>query len=708
MPKQLLTCLLLFLSLAAFGQDTLSTSKDSISPEIIKTLQGRFSDHININNLETLTISSYHINDSLLNAPASVSVLNWRDLQRNNTSDISPILNTLPGVFMQSGGINTNRISIRGIGARTPYGTNKIRAFYGSIPLTSGDSETTIEDIDLSILDNVEIIKGPLSSVYGAGLGGAILLTPQSKNTPGTFGLVNTTVGSFGLLKNTFRASHAGKTGSLNLSYHNLQTDGWRENNAYNREGVTLSGDMFRTEKGSLTYFGNHTYMKAFIPSSVTLDSYNNNPRAAAPTWAASKGFERYTSYMGGLAYDRKLTENIGNATSIFISGKKNYEPRPFDILTQNNTAWGARTQFKGSFKKLDVIAGLEYFNDGFTGGTFENLYEDNNGNGTLQGDRLTGSRQKRNFINAFIQARLALSKEWEVQAGVNYNKTNFELDNTYPAESVSSEEYSYDGIWAPQVSVLFKPADLNTLYASASRGFSMPAIEETLTPQGTINPNIEPESGYNFEVGYKAYWLHKQLYTEVSAYRMQVNNLLVAQRVGNDQYVGVNAGETLHQGIEFLAKAKTDIGINWSVEPYVAASIGQYEFKEFVNNDVDYSGRELTGVPKNKINAGIEIGMPLEFYVSADYYYVDRIPLNDANSAYADSYSLLNIKAGWDYWYNNFRVTLSAGINNLTDTHYAGMVLVNATGFNGAQPRYYYPGLPVNYYGTVGLSYVF
>jgi iron complex outermembrane recepter protein len=188
----------------------------------------------------------------------------------------------------------------------------------------------------------------------------------------------------------------------------------------------------------------------------------------------------------------------------------------------------------------------------------------------------------------------------------------------------------------------------------------------------------------------------------------------LVAQRVGNDQYVGVNAGKTLNRGIEFLVKARTDIAHNWSVEPFIAASIGQYEFKEFVNNDVDYSGKELTGVPKNKINAGFTFTMPHGLYLTADYYYVDRIPLNDANSVYSDSYNLVNAKAGWSKAFSigkNHDVltfNLSAGINNIANTHYAGMVLVNATGFNGAQPRYYYPGLPVNYYGTVGVSYGF
>ena len=95
--------------------------------------------------------------------------------------------------------------------------------------------------------------------------------------------------------------------------------------------------------------------------------------------------------------------------------------------------------------------------------------------------------------------------------------------------------------------------------------------------------------------------------------------------------------------------------------------------------------------------------------YLSSDFYYVDKIPLNDANSDYTDSYMLLNAKAGYRFaLFKGLTSHISAGINNASNTHYASMALVNATGFNGAEPRYYYPGLPVNYYGNVSLSYSF
>lgn len=665
-----------------------------------------------VESLREVTISNFHISDSLLNAPASIGILSQKELQGNNKTDISIAINRIPGVYMQSANLTTNRISIRGIGARTPYGTNKIRAFYGNIPLTSGNSETTIEDIDIENISQAEIIKGPLSSIYGAGLGGAILLTPKINSHKNSAGII-TTHGSFGLSKNTISYGLNTNTSSLNVSYHNLKTDGWRKNSSYNREGITFAGELFRKEKSKFSYFFNHTYLKAFIPSSINKQMFDENPQAGAPTWVDAKGFKRYKSVLGGLSYEFEISKNLNNATSVFVNYKDNNEPRPFDILRQTNFAYGARTAFTGNFSlgniKSNFNFGLEYFRDDYTGRTLENLYQDNNGLGSLEGNKLTQSLQKRIFYNAFAQLRFAFSEQWELQTGLNINKTRFELGTTFPAEDAFKESYSYEAIWSPQVSSLFKPGQHKTLYASASRGFSLPSVEETLTADGTINSNIRPENGYNFEIGGKFYFLDKKLYTEFSAYSMRINDLLVAQRVGDDQYVGINAGKTLHQGIELSGDYRIAINDFLNINPFISASIGKYEFREFIDNDNDFSGNELTGVPANKINAGITFSTRIGLYLSADYQFVDKLPLNDANSVYSDSYKIINLKTGYNFKiFEGLTSKIAFGINNSTDEAYASMVLVNATAFGNATPRFYYPGLPVNYYGNVSFEYLF
>lgn len=511
-------------------------------------------------------------------------------------------------------------------------------------------------------------------------------------------------------MKNSLNFSLDEKSGSLNISYHNLKTDGWRENSAYNREGITLAGELFRKKNSKLTYFSNYTYLKAFIPSSINKTTFENNPESGAPTWVASKGYKEYKSTLGGLAYDFSINENLKNSTSVFINYKDSNEPRPFDILRQYTFATGARTQFSGDFKigkiKNNFIAGIEYFTDTYKGNTFENLYQQNNGLGSLQGDQLTETGQKRHFYNIFSQLRTLLSEQFEIQAGLNYNKTKFNLDNY---SENTNQDYSYDGIFSPQLSFLFKPNSLKTIYFSVSRGFSLPATEETLTSEGKINTDIKPENGYNFEIGGKLYFFNKNLYTEIAVYRMEIKDLLVAKRVGDDQYVGLNAGKTFHEGIEITLNHNWSINRFFSLNSYLSGSLGNYEFKEFVDNGNDYSGNKLTGVAANKINAGITFNTNIGFYFSADYQFVDEIPMNDANTAFSDSYNLINLKTGYRFEiFPKLTTHFAFGINNVTNSKYASLILPNAVAVGNASPRYYYPGLPVNYYGIVSLNYLF
>ncbi|MDQ1167590.1 TonB-dependent receptor [Flavobacterium sp. SORGH_AS_0622] len=463
-----------------------------------------------------------------------------------------------------------------------------------------------------------------------------------------------------------------------------------------------------------MTYFSNYTYLKAFIPSSINKTTFENNPQAGAPTWVASKGFKEYKSTLGGLSYDFKINDHLNNSTSVFINYKDSNEPRPFDILRQYTFASGVRTQFSGDFTigkiKNQFIGGIEYFNDNYSGNTFENLYQQNNGNGSLQGDQLTATDQKRHFYNIFSQIRTLLSDQFEIQAGLNYNKTKFELQNDFPASANDpKEKYSYDGIFSPQLSFLYKPNEVRTFYFSVSRGFSLPATEETLTSTGNINPNIKPETGYNFELGGKLHFFNKKLYTQIAVYRMEIKDLLVAKRIGDDQYEGVNAGKTFHEGIEISLNHNWPINRIFNLNSYIGTSIGNYEFKEFVDNGNDFSGNKLTGVPANTASAGFTLNTSSGFYFTADFQFTDKIPLNDSNADFSDSYSLLNLKTGYQFEIlSGLKAHIDAGVNNVTNEKYASMILTNATAVGNAQPRFYYPGLPINYFGIISLNYLF
>lgn len=52
-----------------------------------------------------------------------------QSIQSNDGALLTPILNRIPGVVMQQGALNTNRITIRGIGARSQFSTNRLKLY---------------------------------------------------------------------------------------------------------------------------------------------------------------------------------------------------------------------------------------------------------------------------------------------------------------------------------------------------------------------------------------------------------------------------------------------------------------------------------------------------------------------------------------------------------------------------------------------------
>ena len=99
---------------------------------------------INPAELEEVIVSANQIPQKILKATSAINLISNSEINRGTDVNIAPVLNRVPGVYMQSGALNTNKITIRGIGSRNLYGTSKIRAYYGDIPLTTGNGETTI------------------------------------------------------------------------------------------------------------------------------------------------------------------------------------------------------------------------------------------------------------------------------------------------------------------------------------------------------------------------------------------------------------------------------------------------------------------------------------------------------------------------------------------------------------------------------------
>lgn len=635
-----------------------------------------------------------------LHTAASVQVLGQRELLRDNELSIAPALNRVPGVYMQSGTLSTNRITIRGIGNRSLFGTSRIRAYMGDIPLTNGVGETALEDWDLSLLQSVEVWKGPSASHLGAGLGGVIVLNPFAPQSalPASHLELQTQWAAFGVSRQVLRSFLAGadRKTQLHLNYNRLQGEGYRENNATRRQSFNALGAV---EAGAHTFTAlvHYTDARAEIPSSINRTDFTANPRKAAANWAAIKGFEDYQQMTAGLSHHYTLWSNaagksLRSRVSWFTNVRNNYESRPFNILRESNQSQGVRAvlEYRDRAGSPDpaFLAGGEYFRERYAWTT----------NATRQGtlDTLLSDQQElRKYANFFAEYRRSWNARWFFTAGLNLNTTVYTLTDYYFRDSDDkSGERHFPPVLSPRLTWSYRFHPQAALFATLSHGFAAPTLEETLAPAGNINPEIRPEKGWNMEIGSRGNYLGGRLSYEISLYAMQVRDLLVSRRTAEDAYVGINAGKTLHLGMESAGRYRLLAG-KWNADLALSYTFSGHRFLEFVDDGRDYSGNALTGTPPHQFTAVFDLQMPAGFFALLNYEFVDAFPMRDDNAVFSDAYQLLNLKLGYTLSADKWRIEASAGIQNLANARYAGMIQVNAAAFGTQLPRYYYPGLP-------------
>jgi iron complex outermembrane receptor protein len=690
-----------------YMQDDLIEGKLQVSHIGYVTQQYKFRGHEQIlvemlpdpRELTEVQVSASQFSDKLKNQSGNISLLIRENIRYNSQEHISGWLNQVPGIYMHHGTYSTNRLTIRGMGSRDPYGSNRVKAYLNDIPITGGDGVTVMEDLSLTGLSRIEILKGPSSALYGAGLGGTIrLFTPY----PGEKGFgINTLhqMGSFGLQKHALSAHYKKSKSSFAMDLGRQQSNGFRENNNYHNNHLMLTGDIF-TPHVQVGVLFNFIDLKAYIPSSLDEETFRNNPEAAAENWKAIGGYEKYRKYITGLSISNDIGTLLRMKT-VFFGGEKNlYESRPFNILKDNTMNLGIRSRLELEISGLKAILGFELLNENIDWSTYETLQGE-------QGDLLDAIRENRFYTNLFNLYHWKASDRLRLEAGVNFAFMKFSLvESNNPGYPEGS--FRYPVVFSPRLGMNYRLSHHLTLYSAAGHGFSTPSFEETLLPEGVRNDQLRPEKGWNLELGLRGDIWDKRFNYDITGYILFVKDLLVTKRISEEIFTGINAGRSFHGGLESL--------INWTLWRGHEAGTGLHlvhsfhysgnRFVEFIDDDVDYSGNELPGIPGYKSDLMLKWLTSLNIETSLALHMFGKQFLADNNEGIYQGYQTFD----WNISYtrdlsSKFGFSVALGINNIFNQSHASMILINAPSFGGTPPRYYYPGMPRNFYLTLQLK---
>ncbi len=646
--------------------------------------------------LDEVTVAAPFIVSRRKNVPGSFTLLMTDTLH----SPATPLemLTRAPGVIMQQGALNTSRIMIRGIGSRSPYSTTRIRAYLDDIPLTTGDGNTTTEDLEMFDIARIEIIRGPASALYGSGLGGAVVFHPDHTLARSADIKAMLQKGPFDMTKGAVSGGIKGNRSVLKATSSFTQTDGFRENSHYQRfNGSVMYRAHFRNH--ALYISGNYIGLNAQIPSSLDEETYLKTPEKAAANWLAIKGYEKYDKWLSGLTVKSRVSAAIQNKAVLYLTHNNGYESRPFNILDDRSLTLGVRDEVTLKTNNLSVTAGGEFFNEHYTWRQIETLDGEE---GALEAH----NREDRRFMNLFGKADWMFQPNWRLSFGGNLHLLTYTLDDILEDDTDVTGKYRYNPVFSPRVGINGALNSQLNLFAAAGHGFSVPNVEETLLPEGTINPHLKPEEGINTEVGLRGTALHKHLNFDVTAYHIFVKNLLVTKRESEAVFYGINAGKTSHTGLEIELSGKWPLARNNQLEIDLAHTQMRNRFRAFTDDEHDYSGNRLPGIPNQHTRLAITAIVNNHLSAVAEWTHTGNQYLNDANTVKYDGHDLFHLKGSYSIKSGTrWSWKLQAGIHNLLDAHYASMVLVNAPSFGGRAPRYYYPGMPRNGYVRLIIS---
>lgn len=636
--------------------------------------------------LEPFTVQGYLYNRSLSEAPASLGILSETELERFNNTTILPAINTIPGVRMEERSPGSFRLSLRGSSIRSPFGVRNVKVYWNGLPFTDGGGNTYLNLFDFSTVNRIEVIKGPGGSLYGAGTGGVVLLNSRAR--PSTGIEFSALAGSFGLMRYQVRGDYVGNNVNVIFNYGRLDSDGYRDQSKVQRDAANLEIQYSPSSTATISANVLFTDISYETPGGLTWDQFVTNPRQARQPAGAFPGAEQQNARVNnqavyaGVSVNQSWTKRVESNLGLYYSHSnfENYAIANYELRDEGNA--GLRSENSFSFASSAVKGKISI------GGEFQSMtspidVRENNA-GVIGPLMITDDLDTRQTI-VFAQAELDLPHKFFLTAGFSETWVSYEFRRTYPEQQNLAKHFAAE--FSPRIALLKKLGKFSA-YVSASKGFSPPTLAEVRPSTNVFNNNLFPEKGINYEGGLRAA-LGKFTF-DLTEYFFFLNETIILDRVENGAEYFVNAGRTKQIGTELTASWKPSTYVN----AWTSISYNDYEFEEYG----DFSGNDLTGVPKKTGMIGLDYQIRQGIYVNGVYSYTDQIPLDDANQVYSEDYFLLNVRIGFRKSFSDkYRMDIFGTVDNAFDERYSLGNDLNARGmrfYNAAPGRNYAVGL--------------
>lgn len=637
--------------------------------------------------LEDVVVTATRTERATEEIPAAVSAVTKDDIKDMRMFGVKEALTGIAGVQSESknGGYDA-RLIIRGAGLKARYGIREIMILQDGVPITDPDGLTNLDRVDTQLVERVDVVKGPNSTLYGANAAGGVIniitKSPFEEIKSVKFGYGSDNTQLYNVVLGT---SFSGKTYAT-LSGSLRSTDSWREWNRFstNQAGLKL-GHMF-DDKTMLEANLSYTKSDFQLPGALTKSQFDSNiSQRTTEIWRHSGRYSEvlYTS----LKFEKEF-DNVKFKPLAYFEKWHHYHPVTGLINDAGATVYGTdiQTDVKHS------IAGIEgVLTTGITGhldkaGGDKYQYRDY----ITSAGKITGTLSDEQGLLAesgidtttkwgvYVQESLKPSPKWIIDLGARYDEVAFDINTeqyrkfNYSTAGPGAQSYVADrqtiavdktfSYVSPRVGVVYKLSKVFNLYGNISTGFQTPQSSEIST-----NSGLTPSTTINYETGVKARFEGGHSF-DLSLFLAKVDNEIVQVKDGASTTY-TNAGETKKRGVEFSGKVQAMKGL-FLGGSYTYSDFKFTRFAEVISNqNQNRDGNRYPYIPASQYSLYANYKHPSGIRLKVDTYTWGKYFVDNANSDRYRGYSFLT-SALVGYERKNFDFTVD--VNNIFDKKYA------------------------------------
>ena len=680
-----------------------------------------------------VVVTATRVEQNSFDLPVAIDVVNKEDIQDGQLQmTLSESLIRVPGITAQNRTQSAQdpQISSRGFGARSSFGVRGIRVYVDGIPLTMPDGQGQPGVVDLSAIKSIEVMRGPFSALYGNSSGGVIqLFTEDAPQSP----VVGATAmfGSYNTKRQVMDA--AGQIDGLEylLNVSNFETDGYRNNSESDKQAVTAKFKLNISNDTKLTTLVNWFEQDAQDPLGLPRVATANDPSAFSNPKAVPNSAIRANTNVSrshaqvGFNLEHALNNNNKINIMTYVGNRENLQ----FLSTSATTAVGRASEISREFWGADLrwdnngsIADMPYnVSLGLNYGKSEDARLDINTDSGVKRPIIAGNgnsalnRDEDNIVDNFdqyIQGKLSVSNSVDIHAGARHTKVVLEVNDNFLTPGAApgglgnnSGSVDYNKT-TPVIGAVWKVNPAFNLYANYGKGFETPTFIEaaynSVNAGATPNLNLKPSESRNFELGAKAF-IADNTQVNLNFFRVTTKDeIVILQTNAANRSVFTNANDTKRTGAEL----SIDSQFSNNISTYISYSLLNAKFdSDFTGaSGLVASGNKIPGTYKTQLYGEVAWKYaPLGFMTAIEGRHNSKVYVNDTNGDTAPSYTIFNMRAGFEQNLSNWNFREYLRVENMLDKEYIGSVRVN-----DGNSRFFEPGADRNYLLGLSANYKF